>query len=327
MRHNVNLPSVLVWIIYPVTFTIFIIFCFMTCDSKPLGSNQTNPPIQKSTPSFVMVSIPDSLKQPKDRAEYLVIHYWDNFNFSDTSYTHLPEVTEQAFANYIEILPHTEKEIAESSIKVLLGKATKEQTGTMYPYFYDLFKKYLYEPNSPLRNDEFYIPVVRYIINDSVSDEAEKERAKFQLTMMLKNRIGEQAADFSYTLLSGKTGILHQLNSDYTLLLFYNPDCHACEETIAGIKASLILDELIQSKILTILSFYPDADIAIWKKHLSDIPKDWINGYDRELAVQNKRLYDLKAIPLLYLLDSDKNVILKDTELARIEEYLKTKNK
>ncbi|PXV60106.1 thioredoxin-like protein [Dysgonomonas alginatilytica] len=327
MRHNVNLPSVLVWIIYPVAFTLFVIFCFMTCNSKPLGSNQTKTPVQKSTPSFVMISIPDSLKQPKDRAEYLVIHYWDNFNFSDTSYTHLPEVTEQAFANYIEILPHTQKETAESSIKVLLGKAKEEQTGTMYPYFCDLFKKYLYEPNSPLRNDEFYIPVVRYIIEDRTSDEAKKERAKFQLAMMLKNRIGEQAADFSYTLASGKTGTLHQLNSDNTLLLFYNPDCHACEETIAGIKASPVLDELIQSKTLTVLSFYPDADITIWKKHLSDIPTNWINGYDKELAVQNKRLYDLKAIPSLYLLDSDKKVILKDTELARIEEYLKTKNK
>ncbi|PXV58865.1 thioredoxin-like protein [Dysgonomonas alginatilytica] len=145
--------------------------------------------------------------------------------------------------------------------------------------------------------------------------------------MMLKNRIGEQATDFSYTLASGKTGTLHQVKSDYSLLLFYNPDCHACEETIAGIKASPILSQLIQSKTLTILSFYPDADIAIWKKHLIDIPKDWINGYDKELAVQNKRLYDLKAIPSLYLLDKNKNVLLKDTELTLIEEYLKTKNK
>ncbi|PXV58866.1 uncharacterized protein DUF5106 [Dysgonomonas alginatilytica] len=177
MKHNINLPSVLVWIIYPVTFTLFIIFCFMTCNSKPLGSKDAKVSTQNQTPGFVMVSIPDSLKQPKDRAEYLVNHYWDNFNFSDTSYTHLPEVTEQAFANYIEILPHTQKEIADTSINTLLNKAKEEQTGTMYPYFCDLFKKYLYEPNSPLRNDDFYIPVVRYIINDSISDEAEKERA------------------------------------------------------------------------------------------------------------------------------------------------------
>ncbi|WP_170120100.1 DUF5106 domain-containing protein [Dysgonomonas alginatilytica] len=317
-------------VVYSAVFLTGMILFFTTCKNAENKQNaarqqttQTGTPDKKT--GFIMPAIPDSLKQPKDRAEYLVMHYWDNFNFSDTSYTHLPEVTEQAFANYIEILPHTQKQIAESSIEALLNRAKEEQTGTMYPYFCGLFKKYLYEPNSPLRNDEFYIPVVRYIIEDRTSDEAEKERAKFQLAMMLKNRITEQAADFSYILLSGKTGTLHQLKSDYTLLLFYNPDCHACEETIAGIKASPVLSQLIQDKTLTMLSFYPDADITIWKKHLSDIPKDWINGYDRELAVQNKRLYDLKAIPSLYLLDRDKKVILKDTELTLIEEYLKTR--
>ena len=37
---------------------------------------------------------------------------------------------------------------------------------------------------------------------------------------------------------------------------------------------------------------------------------DWIHGYDKGMEIMRKRLYDIKAFPTLYLLDSDKNVIL-----------------
>ena len=38
--------------------------------------------------------------------------------------------------------------------------------------------------------------------------------------------------------------------------------------------------------------------------------------------IDQKSLYDLKAIPTLYLLDKDKTVLLKDATAEEIEEYL-----
>lgn len=37
---------------------------------------------------------------------------------------------------------------------------------------------------------------------------------------------------------------------------------------------------------------------------------------------KGKNLYDLKAIPTLYLLDKDKKVLLKDATVAQIDQYL-----
>ena len=48
---------------------------------------------------IILPTIPDSLTNPKDRADYLITHYWDNFNFMDTIYESLP--IEQAFVDYI----------------------------------------------------------------------------------------------------------------------------------------------------------------------------------------------------------------------------------
>lgn len=58
---------------------------------------------------------------------------------------------------------------------------------------------------------------------------------------------------------------------------------------------------------------------------MKEIPDTWINGYDKTGLVNDKQLYDLKALPTLYLLDREKKVILKDVTIEVIIDYL-TKN-
>ena len=68
---------------------------------------------------------------------------------------------------------------------------------------------------------------------------------------------------------------------------------------------------------------YPDEDIEAWRNYLHTMPRGWICGYDKELRLTSERLYDLKAIPSLYLLDSTKRVIIKDgSSVAQLEQAL-----
>ena len=137
-----------------------------------------------------------------------------------------------------------------------------------------------------------------------------------------KNRIGTKAINFTYTLASGAQGSLYQLNADYLLLFINNPGCHACTETIEGLKQAPIISQLIKEKKLIVLSIYPDEELDDWRKHLNEFPKEWINGYDKKFTIKEKQLYDLKAIPTLYLLNKEKTVLLKDATAQAIEEYL-----
>jgi len=69
------------------------------------------------------------------------------------------------------------------------------------------------------------------------------------------------------------------------------------------------------------LSVYPDEDLAIWKQNQSEIPSSWINSYDKGV-IKKQELYDLKAIPTLYLLDKSKMVLLKDVRFEDVEHFL-----
>lgn len=315
--------NVIMWIISLAGLIIFIIFLVFTYTNSNPKNNEyivvENDTIKNR--EFILPIIPSELTVPHKRANFMVTHYWDNFDFSDTAYIHLPKITEQAFINYIEILPHADKPTGYFSIKNMLLRS-EDASDRMHGYLLNIYKKYLYDPNSPLRNDEYYIPVLNHIIKSDKTEDADRERAKFNLNLLLKNRIGQKATDITYTLASGKTGRLYNIKRNYTLLYFYNPDCNACEQISRYMQELDLIKTLIENKALCILMIYPDKNLVTWKKHLHTVPETWINGYDKNTLINDKQLYDLKAIPTLYLLDKDKTVVLKDADVDKIIEYL-----
>lgn len=72
---------------------------------------------QQKTKEFRLPDVPVTLTAPEDRAAYLSLHYWDHFDFADTSLISRPEITEQAFVDFLGILPYTDR--AQAAIDTL----------------------------------------------------------------------------------------------------------------------------------------------------------------------------------------------------------------
>jgi len=290
---------------------------------------QTEPVEEDLTPveiivpdTFLLPHIPEIMKDPEERAKYLVMHYWDRFDFTDQNLIRRPEITEQAFVDYINILGYVSNEEADASLIYTLRKA--EIDTMMYVHFTELFEKYLYEPNSPFRNEEFYLPVLQEVVNSPLLTEELRSRYGFQQEMARKNRIGDSANDFTYTVSSGQSFRLYDLKSEYTLLMFTNPGCSTCAAVTEHLNKSRELNDALALNsstrtMLTILALSPDNDLQEWSAHLPEIPRHWVYAYDKSGEIEAKKLYDIKAFPTLYLLDKDKKVVLKDTSIEMIE--------
>lgn len=274
--------------------------------------------------SFSLPDMPEDLSDTDARAEYLVMHYWDKFDFTDEKLIELPEITEQAFVDYINILYYVPFAKAIESLNFTLARA--EQNPKMYAHFASLFDKYYYEPNSPFRNEEFYIPILEEVTKSKSLGEADISRYAFQLEMTKKNRVGQSATDFSFTLSDGSTKKMSSIKSEYIILMFSNPDCSTCAEVTKQMINSDILNKVYSMNsstrtMITTLTVYPFDDVEEWTDHLPQMPEKWINGYDKDMVITNQKLYDIKATPTIYLLDSNKKVILKDTSLDTIESF------
>ena len=302
-------------VIFPILMIIFI-GCSTQSKKKDVAT--------EAPKKFTMVSVPITISDPTLRAEYLVKHYWDKFDFADTAYIHLPKITEQALADYINVMNYASVEVVNSSIKKMLIKA--EQDSLVYDHFIDLYEKYLHDPNSPLRNEVFYIPVLEQIMTTTQLSDIHKIRYRKLLEMANKNKVGEPAIDFKFTNKQGRNLSLYGVKAEYTILFFYNPGCTACKEISTELVNSSLISTLVKQNKLKIIALYPDEDLKEWKAYQKNIPTQWINAYDATRSIEQHELYDLKAIPTLYLLDKKKHVLLKDVTFpvlqARIEQLV-----
>lgn len=302
-------------------FTVAVLICVSCGGQKAKKTNGVTP--EGPAKTYVWPDMPAMISDPAQQADWIGRHYWDNFRFTDTLWVAgYSNYTEQAFADYIDkVLVRVPLETGNESIGELFRKAAVDKV--VFWKFSEIAEKYLFDPNSPYRNDEYYIATLEAVLANPALDEWERIRPQEQLRMSLKNRVGTPAADFRYTLASGATGSLYGLRSLYTLLFFNNPGCPACRETMMQITGSPFLSRLVEEGSLTVLAIYSDEDLAAWREHAVHMPAGWINSYDRTMTIKNDELYDLKAIPTLYLLDRDKKVVLKDVmNIPLIEETI-----
>ena len=273
---------------------------------------------------FPSVSVP-ALLSGQEAAEYAAQHYWNRYFDSasvwrDISDTLIGGVAKKdilaAFREYIITLwsiPYPDALEAQKRM-ISQAEATLETdtSGRVYDFITSTMESALWNPQSELRNEGFYIPVIESVLRTRRTGDHYSTYYLSQLSSCTANSPGTAAADFAYTDAKGLPHTLYSTPGEYTLLLFSNPGCPACRSIIAMLKDSPLINSLHREGRLTLLSIYIDEDLAEWHKGLSDYPEVWITGYNHDLDIRDNLTYDVRAIPSLYLLDRDKKVIFKD---------------
>ncbi len=273
-------------------------------------------------PHLALPTVPSTIADIDARREYLAMHFWDSIDLANMELLQSDSLMGLAITGYTQLLMMNPAEVVERSIDKSLSRALD----LGYKSFESLtsrFEDYLYDPNSPMRNEELYIYVLRYTVERAPLAEVYKTRARRQLELALKNRVGERALDFSFESREGVSSTLYATQSEYTILFFNTPDCEECARIKGYIAHSELLTQMVDVEKLTILAIYAEANLEQWRA--GEYPEEVVNCADTKGEILGRKLYDLKAMPTLYLLDRDKRVILKDRTINEIENFLSTK--
>jgi len=273
------------------------------------------------TRNFPAPATPQMMGDPFEQACYLVQHYWDGYFKSSGQYRTDSlyvggvenEAMEEAYGIFTSQLWAVPLEEAQTAIRNLFKQMSRpEVPQEVSKQIIALSRLYLYDPNSPLRCEDFFLPLAEGLLASDLIPEEERMQYEHEVQMCRLNAIGTQAADFVFIDTKGLKRTLYGIDSEYTLLVFGNPDCHACKELVEMMAEDDIADELVKSGRLTVVDIYIDQDIDLWKERMHSYPKAWINGYDPSFEIRNDHLYNIRAVPSMYLLDKDKKVLLKD---------------
>ena len=275
-----------------------------------------------SRPYSFKLPSPPALMDQSAAQGWMCEHFWDNFDFSDPT---VPARIDSAsfgavFLNFVSLLPG-QQDGGVKAMESLMEKASAN--APVFQLFCGITRQLFWDPNSQLRNDNLYIPVLEARAGSPLLDAPERERAAELAQLAARNAVGTPAEDFSYLTIQGRPGSLYGISAPYTLIFFNNPGCTMCRDIRQAMSRSLLIEEMVKSGRLAVLALYPDEDTDLWLSYKDEIPSDWINARDPGCTIQESGLYDLKAIPSLYLLDADKTVLLKDcTDVLRLEAAL-----
>ena len=299
-----------------ITFILAVLLLAAGCREKKAEQFTALP--------FPDLQLPSMISGQQEALEFMAVNYWNGLADPSRNYPSdsvlvsgvRKDDVEQKFADWTSVMEYAGYGVWSKAVGNLYERALacekKDTSSQVFETFVELFQKYYFDPNSPMRNEDVYYHFVsRYASYEGLED---VERGKYEREARLcaLNRVGTKAADFRFADRRGRMMNLYDVKAEMTLLFFSNPGCEACMQIINVLREEPVIASQIASGRLAVVNVYIDEDIQAWREYMPIYPEEWYNGFDPDYVLRSNEIYAVRAIPSLYLLDAEKRVILKD---------------
>lgn len=275
------------------------------CGGRTVKNGESSP-----VREFPQVSVPSVCSQ--NPGEYALTHFWDGFFAAsapwrnDTSFLQgvAKEDVELNMAMFARLLSVQPVAVGDEAMKIFFGQVEAFRKDSVQTFvsekMIELTDKYLYDPASPLRNEDAYYEFARGLAGSPIVAESMREHYRQAAYNCSLNRKGTKAADFTFKDKNGVRRNLYGVKARYTLVKIQDMGCTACKELKEAMDASPKICDLLKRGVV--------AEI--------DVPAEG----------EIEKVYDVRAIPSLYILDENKIVLAKDAEQDVVLEFLENIN-
>lgn len=305
-----------------MTITALIVTLLLAaCSASPSGQATSASDPAASTDSSATAMelplpvVPDSLTSAEARASFIINHFWDTLAPDDTARTRKLAFMEPNFLNFVSYFPQADTTARMEAAGRFLDRYTPDSQTRIIINM--LINDHLSNPGSPAADNETLIAMLT-AWNALPLSEYELMASQYQLANALKNRVATVATDFRYLTREGESSTLSStVGKRPLLLIFYDPDCDHCRETIDSLSADTTLAGLVDEGRIGVLAVYTEGDEELWRQTAGQMPAAWTVAIDRS-DISNSGLYDIPEMPGLYILDPDGRVVLRNATLAKL---------
>lgn len=269
-----------------------------------------DPPLQR----------PDGSIDQQAMYQLYVKRYWDHMDFSDGRLVRTP-VYQGMLNHYFNqvIVQHPDTVITHADHLIGKSKANDELFR-----FTVWFLTGMGERSQIMGMDALFVHLVEnhYMTGDVHWMEEDRlqrfiDRGK-QLRRIL---IGEVAPDLSLFRPDGQKIRLHDIEANYLVMYFWDSECPFCKEETPRLQN--ILDEM-GDRGLKVFAINTETDETKWKEVIQPFGSDgWIHANDAHFRSGYEDLYDIYAIPTIYLLDKHKRIIAKGIGARQLTDFIR----
>lgn len=266
--------------------------------------------------------------------QYYKSHFWDGVEWNDGRLVRTPFFEAKLDRYYRDLVPpNPDSLIKEVDKMILYSRSDKE----MFKYLMVHFVQKYVNPEF-MGQDAVFVHIWEKYINSGQTDfftEQYKEFMTKRAYSLMANLIGRQAANLEMVDSLGKPTNLYDVQSDMTVVCFWDPTCSHCKETVPR------LDSIYHAKWINqgvkLYGVMTDGGKENWVNFIKDHHlNDWIHVYQlpsKEVEdnaagrASFRQLYDVYQTPMLYLLDKDKRIVAKKLSFEQLNEVIDLKIK
>lgn len=146
-----------------------------------------------------------------------------------------------------------------------------------------------------------------------------KDDLRKQIDLIRPNLIGKKAENIVMDSYKGIFVSLYDIEKEFTILYFWEPDCGHCKEATPKLKAYY---EKSKEYSLEVFAVCTTSDKAKWTKYIEDNKLRWINGWDPQRSSHFDFYYNVQSTPIVYILDKNKKIIAKKLSIEEIGPFI-----
>jgi len=249
-------------------------------------------------------------------------HFFDNFDFADERLLHTRFYAQKIKKYWTKVIPQHPDTLTAEAIRITeLSKPNKETYKFNIWYF-----TYNAEVSNIMGMDavfvalgkKYYLTGEAYWVNKTVLKNMTERINTLDRLLIHKTAPNLIMQDTAFLLRA-----LHDVQANYTIVLFWDPDCGHCRHEIPRVKNWV--DENGVKYGVKVFSVCSDTNVVKWKKSIKDFKiESWINvDGPRSLTPNYHDLYDIISTPTIYLLDDKKRIIAKRLSDAQVQDFIK----
>lgn len=260
---------------------------------------------------FPYPQAPDTISSFQDRANYVIIRFWNNFDLSKPIQDE--RAFEGAFRDYLNFFPHAHKTVVVNSIRDLMNKAQSNKANFML--LGRLAEKNLYSAQAVFASDEAYMPFVEMMVNSGLLKKNDKEYYKTQIKKINRNVVGAQCPDVEVNTVDGEKAKLSGLLGDKTTLLYFDDgECPDCVLDRLRLSTNVNINRLVTDGNLKVVCVVPKA----YSRALADEVKGWAENWTIVMSESAGEVFDLRVSPCVYIINGEKKIADKNVTVRML---------
>ena len=257
---------------------------------------------------FAYPLAPDTCSTLENRCNYIITHFWDNFDISKPISDDV--AFETTFRDFVDFFRYGHRNVALAAARDLVNKA--QSNASNLQKIGEVAERALYGTDAEYWSDEVFVAFAKPLAGSKQLPRPVRDHYAELLARINSVQVGA-VLDFEYVGLDGLKHRLSELEGESFILLFLDD---STDSMIGRLRLStdVALNALLNESQVKLVCLCMNKYSSDWASTAAGYADNWTIGCSETLMKE----LDLRVFPCCYVLDSEHTIVNKSLSVESL---------